>query len=222
MGTYTGSDKRLQFLFDMVSNFAPIYSNTATYAVGAYSIYQGILYKCVNAVTSGENFDPSKWSQVLVMNEISSGGGGGSIVSITPTLQSGTKIADFSINGISDELYAPSGGSSGCNYSFSEQVVGTWTNGKPLYQITVDFGALPNNSKKTVNHGITNIDEICYVFGVLNYTGIVFGETLPSGDTYKMRCAARATTVEITTNTNWQGYTALITFQYTKTTDLMP
>lgn len=218
MGTYTGSDKRLQFLFDMVSNFAPIYSNTATYAVGAYSIYQGILYKCVNAVTSGENFDPSKWSQVLVMSEISSGGGG-SIVSITPTLQSGTKIADFSINGVPDELYAPSGGGSGCNYSFLEQVVGTWTNGKPLYQITVDFGAVPNNSTKTVAHGVANIEEICNVWGILHYSGIVFGETLPTGDTYKMRTAVRSTTVEMTTNASWSSYTALITFQYTKTTD---
>lgn len=40
----------------------------------------------------------------------SGGGGGGSTVTITPTLQSGTKIADYSINGVSGELYAPTGG----------------------------------------------------------------------------------------------------------------
>lgn len=110
MGIYTGQDKRLQFLFDMVSNFAPDYSNTGTYAVGAYAIYQGVLYKCTTAITVAEDFDPTKWTQVLVMNEISSGGGGGSIVSITPTLSSGTKIADYSINGVGGELYAPNGG----------------------------------------------------------------------------------------------------------------
>lgn len=38
------------------------------------------------------------------------GGGGGSSVTITPTLSSGTKIADYSIDGVSDSLYAPSGG----------------------------------------------------------------------------------------------------------------
>lgn len=110
MATYTGTDKRIQFLFDMVSNFAPIYSNTGTYAVGAYAIYQGVLYKCITAVTVAEDFDPTKWTQVLVMNEIGSGGGGGSTVTITPTLSSGTKIADYSINGVGDSLYAPSGG----------------------------------------------------------------------------------------------------------------
>jgi hypothetical protein len=36
--------------------------------------------------------------------------GGGSDVSITPTLSTGTKIADYSIDGTSGELYAPTGG----------------------------------------------------------------------------------------------------------------
>lgn len=40
------------------------------------------------------------------------GGGGGSTVTITPTLSTGTKIADFEIDGVSDELYAPQGGAS--------------------------------------------------------------------------------------------------------------
>jgi len=38
------------------------------------------------------------------------GAGGGSDVEITPTLQSGTKIADFEIDGVQGELYAPNGG----------------------------------------------------------------------------------------------------------------
>lgn len=38
------------------------------------------------------------------------GGGTGSTVTITPTLESGEKIADYSINGTPGELYAPEGG----------------------------------------------------------------------------------------------------------------
>lgn len=38
------------------------------------------------------------------------GGGSGSTVEITPTLSSGTKIADFEIDGVAGELYAPNGG----------------------------------------------------------------------------------------------------------------
>jgi len=37
---------------------------------------------------------------------IDSGGGGGDTVTITPTLLSGTKIADYTINGVADELYS--------------------------------------------------------------------------------------------------------------------
>lgn len=36
--------------------------------------------------------------------------GGGSTVTITPSLSSGTKVADYSIDGVSGSLYAPSGG----------------------------------------------------------------------------------------------------------------
>jgi len=44
------------------------------------------------------------------------GAGGGSTVTITPTLSSGTKIADFEIDGEPGELYAPQGGG-GSGYS---------------------------------------------------------------------------------------------------------
>lgn len=40
-------------------------------------------------------------------------GDGGANVTITPTLGSGTKIADFSIDGVEGSLYAPAGGSGG-------------------------------------------------------------------------------------------------------------
>lgn len=48
------------------------------------------------------------------------GGGGGSSVTITPTLSSGTKIADYSIDGVNNSLYAPSGGGGG---SYTETIL---------------------------------------------------------------------------------------------------
>ena len=39
------------------------------------------------------------------------GGGGGTTVTITPTLSTGTKIADYTLNGEGGALYAPDGGS---------------------------------------------------------------------------------------------------------------
>ena len=69
----------------------------------------------------------------LMLNDISySGGGGGSDVDITPTIQSGTKIADFEVDGVSGELYAPM-----IQYSNTEQAVGTWVDGRTIYQKTI-------------------------------------------------------------------------------------
>lgn len=56
---------------------ANVYDSSATYAVGAYAIYQNTLYKCTTAINVGETFDPAKWSSVKVMSEVGQGGGGG-------------------------------------------------------------------------------------------------------------------------------------------------
>ena len=37
------------------------------------------------------------------------------------------------------------------DYSTTEKIVGTWIDGKPIYQKTVFFGGLPNNTTKQVN-----------------------------------------------------------------------
>lgn len=57
---------------------ANVYDSSATYAVGAYAIYQNTLYKCTTAINVGETFDPAKWTSVKVMSEVGQGGGGGS------------------------------------------------------------------------------------------------------------------------------------------------
>lgn len=85
MGTYNGSDKRLQYLFK------------------------------------------------------NGGGGGSSQVEITPTLTSGTKIADFEIDGQQGSLYAPSGSTAQHIYSTEEQVIGKWIDNKTLYEKTYIF-----------------------------------------------------------------------------------
>lgn len=86
MATYTGSDKRLQYLFQHGS------------------------------------------------------GGSGSVVSITPTLSSGTKIANFEIDGQQGSLYAPSGGGgsgSSEDYNTTPQAIGTWIDGSTVYKVVV-------------------------------------------------------------------------------------
>lgn len=45
-------------------------------------------------------------------------------------------------------------------YSTTEQEVGTWIDGSPVYEKVVDLGALPNNTTKNVAHGISNLGRV--------------------------------------------------------------
>ena len=55
------------------ANFAGTYANNQAYAVGAYCIYQGNLYRCTTAIGSGgENWTSGHWTQVAVGTELSS------------------------------------------------------------------------------------------------------------------------------------------------------
>ena len=51
-------------------NIATDYDDTQTYTQGDYVIENGVLYKCVTAVTTPESFDPTKWTQVTVGDEL--------------------------------------------------------------------------------------------------------------------------------------------------------
>ena len=111
--------------------------------------------------------------------------------------------------------------SSGDIYSFEERQVGVYADGKPLYQKTIDFGELPNNTTKQVSHNISNLETVVDVKGIINYTNLIYGENIPPVIANKnFRTAVRETVVEVTTTDNWSGYGAIITVQYTKTTDV--
>ena len=140
MGTYTGSDKRLQYLFgavfSIVGSIANQYDSTTTYVVDNYVIYENVLYKCITAVTSPEPFDDAKWSAVLIVNEIQSGGGGGTTVIANPAGQATDTLNKLQVG---STIYSVSGGGgSSHNYSTTPQVVGTWIDGKPVYEVVID------------------------------------------------------------------------------------
>lgn len=56
-------------------------------------------------------------------------------------------------------IWTPQGNYS-VNFSETEHIIGTWIDGSTLYEKTIDFGALPANTQKNVNHGISNFDLI--------------------------------------------------------------
>ena len=115
MGTYTGQDKRLKYLFE------------------------------------------------------NGGGGGGSANIWTGTMaeyeQQASQIADDTLVCITDDEEQTQ---AMIVYSTTEQVCGTWIDGKTLYQKTIDFGALPNSTTKEVAHGISNVtaDNFVYFEGI--------------------------------------------------------
>ena len=55
------------------------------------------------------------------------------------------------------------------NYSTEEQVIGKWTNGKPLYRKIVSGNVPKSDLYPTVATGITNLDEVVSISLVLAY-----------------------------------------------------
>ena len=68
------------------------------------------------------------------------------------------------------------GGSSGHNYSTTEQVVGTWIDGKTLYEKTISTGAFSLDNLTTMHTILTdsNIDLIISITGMVMEAGIIY------------------------------------------------
>lgn len=105
-----------------------------------------------------------------------------------------------------------------CNYSTDEAIVGTWTNGKPVYQKVFHDVNIPFTwqqqylTRGEMNNPIANLEMIITSYGIMhNSSGYV--ETVPVGITYNTS-ANVLSMISIESNT----LNTLI-LQYTKTTD---
>lgn len=78
------------------------------------------------------------------------------------TLYYGNKKAVVDLQTTANRCWLSNGDTveSALTYSTSEHVVGKWIDGKPLYEKTIDCGALPLSTGKTVSHGITGISAV--------------------------------------------------------------
>lgn len=108
-------------------------------------------------------------------------------------------------------------------YSTDERRIGTWIDGKPLYQITKEYGELPNNALKQVAHNISNIKRAVDVRGYAYRSTDNISFTLP----YAASTSAQAialyvdnTNITIVTGNDRSDLTeCYVTIRYTKTTD---
>ena len=57
----TNKDVTVSFSSALEGRLAPVYDSTSTYSLDDYCTYNGIVYKCVYAVTEPEEFNPSNW-----------------------------------------------------------------------------------------------------------------------------------------------------------------
>ena len=104
-------------------------------------------------------------------------------------------------------------------YSTSEVLTNkTWL-GQPVYRKVIDCGAMPNNTTKTIAHGITGLTWIKSFEGV-TYNGtyyLLLNWPAGSGGGNQMQLAADATNFRITTYADISSYTTTyVTIEYTK------
>lgn len=173
---------------------------------------------------------PQEVNSLLGQNNISADTGDIDIVYVKASAPiqpnpTGTPTATLSKLGIEGTVFEiPSGGggsSGGINYSTTEQVIGTWVDGKPLYQKTYDFGALPNNATKTLSSGLADANVVRMEGIAISGNG--FTTTIPhpeiggNGDIQIDFLATKE--IRILTNTDYSGFTGYVTLQYTKITD---
>ena len=126
------------------------------------------------------------------------------------------------------------GGSSVANYSTNEQTIGTWIDGKPLYQITYNITFTDNNTSGTAHNKVlvaandlpANISESIIQSGYLQYDTVKLPLTFSISSSYLITKINPTNGIHYeSSGWNWIASgdygtkKAVITIQYTKTTD---
>lgn len=106
-------------------------------------------------------------------------------------------------------------------YSTNEHVVGTWIDGKPIYEKTIFCGALPNSSQKNVNHNIINLDRIVSINAIGKNPASLGQVPLPyvQSEVFDSIFFTDSQIVLISATNRSAVTETYVTIQYTKTTD---
>ena len=172
---------------------------------------------------------PQEVNSLLGQNNISADTGDVDIVYVKASAPiqpnpTGTPTATLKKLGIEGTVFEVEGGGGGSsseiNYSTTEQVIGTWIDGKPLYQTTISNISVPSNNTVNINTPVS-IEHLVICFGNAYTSDLSNQRPLPfaGGGTNDIRIDYVNGTLRIITFTTWTGYTADLTIQYTKITD---
>ena len=111
------------------------------------------------------------------------------------------------------------------DYSTTENDTGqTWINNKPIYRKVVEFGNLPNNTSKTVAHGISNLETFvkCDFIATRSSdkdTLFIPYSTFNTNNTGGIIFYMNSVNIYATTVSDRSAYNGVIILEYTKTTD---
>lgn len=106
-------------------------------------------------------------------------------------------------------------------YSTTEKRIGTWYDGKPLYEKTIYISALPNASGTYYQHNVSNPDVMFIKNAFWVQTSGATG-TIPmfnSSSEYTFTFINKSSGIYIYAQANYSNRSAYVTIQYTKTTD---
>lgn len=145
-------------------SIAEAYDSTQTYDVGDVVMYEGLLYKCITAISVAEAWDSTKWERTTAAT---SGGGGNANVTEIAYAQytnlTPAEKANGTIYCVTDDPNDSSGGGGGTSYSTTEQDTGlTWVDGKHIYQksIFVDGAVSVSTSAITVSSSYFDVSIV--------------------------------------------------------------
>lgn len=109
------------------------------------------------------------------------------------------------------------------DYSTEEKIVGTWIDGKPIYQKVINCGALPNTSQKNISTGISNPKMLIDAWGCCtNDTStaqLIIPRILKDNQDVMVSYAPNLSEVRIKTESNRSTLNCYFFLRYTKTTD---
>lgn len=159
-------------------SIAEAYDSTQTYDVGDVVMYEGLLYKCITAITVAEAWDSTKWERTTAAT--SGGGGNANVTEITYaqyTNLTPAEKANGTIYCVTDDPNDSSGGGGGISFSTVEQNTGIkWIDGNDIYQKTISFNSavtISQNNWTDLGVASTGIDTL--IDAIASNTGVCWG-----------------------------------------------
>ena len=216
MSKYATKEQLISIVQDMASKISvPTIGIGGGYApIGTIISYMGVTAPQDYLACDGSVYNISAYPDLADFIESQFGsknyfGGNGTTTFGVPTLTGAPTNAIYCIK------------AKAIGYSTDEHVVEKWVDGKDVYEKTIECEALPNNTTKSVAHGVSNLDKIVDIKGCAYRSSDGLFVSLPrvaTSTTYMCEINVNSGNVNITSSTDLSAFGwSYVTIQYTKT-----